>query len=73
MRQLLNFHFRNGLDLNNDDDWDEVTITHLNKKKNAAAHTVSDNYYDESYFENEEGFCKGYSKQVKKIIPEIHP
>ena len=37
----------------------------MNKKKNAAAHTVSDNYHDESYFENEEGFGKGYSKQVK--------
>merc|ERR1712176_579301 len=27
MRELPNFHFENGLNLNHDDDWDEVTVT----------------------------------------------
>ena len=26
MRELLNFHFQDGLDLNNDDDWDKLPL-----------------------------------------------
>merc|ERR1712154_377879 len=74
MRELLNFYFQDGLDLNDDDHWDEVTITtksNNNKQQKKSAAAASTNYDDDYYSyaydaEADDGGFEAKGKYYKK-------
>eukprot|EP01083_Nonionella_stella_P303065 1047577_1 len=63
MCELLNFYFVDGLNLNNEDDWDEMTITTKAKRDSSKSNAMQS---DGNYYDDAEGGFRGKDDYYKR-------